>query len=185
VIVMPLLLPPIRFSRGRILCLHVPHGSHNAVGSLERQLVDVARQQAKGILVCRPATSRRGPRQWLWPQTSVDWLARAASVSRQEAHALIAALPVPVATVLSHNAGTPRSLLGIAAALARETDVVVYTTAGLDPLGCEAVHEYIASRRVDLCVIHLSMPAFYGDGSHAPRLCPSRAECLPLADDAV
>jgi hypothetical protein len=97
---------------------------------------------------------------------------------------MIADFDIPVADILSHNAGTPRLLLGIAATLARMPDVLGYSVSGLDPSGEIAVHNFALSKSNNYCLVHLSLPRFFGDGSPAPRSCPAKAQCVPLTEDS-
>lgn len=166
---------------GNIFCLHIPHGCHEGVETLEDELLELASLQGKVAVVSRPAgfEKKRGG-EFFKNESSVDWLSAAAGISKQESHELISALGVRIAERLANNAGTPRCLLGLAAALAVNPDVIAYSTEALDQEGCRDVHEFVESRCGRLCAIHISYPSQYGDGSPHPRLCPAGAQCVEL-----
>jgi ABC-type multidrug transport system ATPase subunit len=175
----------INLSHGTMTCLHIPQGYGGEVDCVEKDLIQFASQLAKTTASCHPATNRRGLREYFRHETSIEWLSRAAQISRDEAEQIIDTFNVPVANILSQNAGTPRRILGIAAALARKPDVLIYSTAGLDPQGCVAVHDYVRSRCANVSAIHLSTPAVFGDGRSTPRYCPKDARCLTLESNGA
>jgi hypothetical protein len=185
--IMTLVVPQLDMSPGRIICLHVPHGFHNEVPALEQEVVQLAKRFDKSVALCRPAEIRRGIREYFRQQRSRVWLAQSAGISEEEAARIIANFGVRVGDILSANAATPRCLLGIAATLCRKPQVIVYSTSGLDPSGCIAVHRFVELNRSDSCAIHLSLPALFGNGSPAPRLCPDNAQCAALtpAEDSA
>jgi hypothetical protein len=96
---------------------------------------------------------------------------------------MIAEFRIPAADTLSVNAGTPRCL-GMTAVLVRKPAGDVYSTAGLDPRGRLAVHQYAACNGRELCLVHMSVPTLFGDDSPALRHCPANAECITLTEDS-
>jgi hypothetical protein len=65
----------------------------------------------------------------------------------------------------------PCRFLGVAAAIARSPDVVVFGTAGMDPRGIKSIHEYLFSLEGGPRVIHLSFGPECGQ-------CKANADCL-------
>ena len=199
---MSLSVPALDLSPGRILCLHVPHGFHAAADALEQDLLHLTRRQGQTAILCRPAgfESRFGDPAWMrvagWfsrltrghprrrglnSQASTEWLSRTAGISKEESARIISGLGERVADKVDYNAGTPRCLLGIAAALVRKPELVIYSTVALDPQGCWKVHGCVAAKCSHLYVIHISYPSGYGDGTPYPRDCPPGAQCITLA----
>jgi hypothetical protein len=172
-------LPSLELAPGSIICLHIPHGCDNVDGVLEDELLQLARRQGKEAVISQPAGFESGESST--DQSSVDWLSHAAGISEDQSSHVIAGLGIRVADRLAYNAGTPRCLMGLAATLAREPDVIAYSTAGLDAEGCRTVHRFIESRCGQLCAVHISYPTVFGDGSPHPRLCPPRGHCVELA----
>jgi hypothetical protein len=172
------MLPPLEFAPGRIVCLHVPRGRHHEKDAIIDQLVQFAYRQAKTAIVCARPALRSRLRERLWPQTSVDWLATNAHISRGEAVKLIAASDIPVARALCANAGTPQTFLGILVAAAHRPDLVIYDTSGLDPLGCAAIHYYVRSIGTEFAAVHLSFAKVHGYGYTATRICPENGMCV-------
>jgi hypothetical protein len=199
---MRLKLPTLEFSPGRIMCLHIPHGFNTAGDVFQQELLHLAHRQAKTAVLCQPAgfesrvarsgwvrratgwfsriTNRQPTRRGLVAQTSTDWLSHAAGVSNEESVRIISELGERVAEELDFNAGTPRCLLGIAAALVQKPEVIIYSTIALDLQGCWKVHEYVVAKCTPLCAIHISHPGQHGDGTPHPRVCPSGAQCITL-----
>ena len=70
-------------------------------------------------------------------------------------------------------------LLSVEAAWLSGADVVVFTTAGLDPLGKEAVYEAVISHFHRGSAIHLSFPFFQNE--QRQRQCFQGTTCLELA----
>ena len=177
---MNLTLPPLDLDAGTIICLHIPHGFEEAAESLERSLLEVARQKRKSAEISRPAELARGVKRLFQNQTSASWLARAAGISSEESGRIIADLGVIVGKDLAHTAGTPCCLLGLAATMTRKPQVVAYSTTALDVEGCRTVHRFVASKFAQMCSVHISYPSVYGDGSPHPRQCPPAARCIEL-----
>ena len=173
-----LTLPPLEFAPGRIVCLHVPRGRHHEKDAIVDQLVQLAHRQAKTAVVCTRPVLRSRLRERLWPQTSIDWLATNAHISRGEATERIAASDIPVARALSANAGTPQTFLGLLVAASRRPDLIIYDTAGLDPLGCVAIHQCVRAVGAEIAAAHLSFAKVHGDGSAATRTCPENGLCV-------
>src|SRR5262249_27700631 len=139
---MALAIPRLELTPSRIICLHIPHGFHGEWHALQQELLQLARRAGKTTVFCKPATVRPGVREFFRKQRATEWLSRAAGISPEESARVIAEFGVPVAYILSANAGTPRCLLGIAASLIHRPAVLVYSCAGLDPSGCKAVHRF-------------------------------------------
>lgn len=182
---MNLVLPPVELSLGTITCLHIPHGLHNAGQAVEHQLFQLAARSGKAISIARPAGIEAGPEGVSVTETSTGWLSRVAGISERAAMQIITDLGVKVAERVAYNAGTPRALLGISAALVREPKVLLYSTEALDVEGCRAVHRFVASRCSSRCVVHISYPSVFGDGTLHPRMCPPGAECVELVGEST
>ncbi|MFT5131206.1 MAG: hypothetical protein ACI8W8_004842 [Rhodothermales bacterium] len=73
-------------------------------------------------------------------------------------------------------AGTPRRIDEMNRLLSNPSVTVVYTTVGLDPSGCVAVHEHALRSGASRCV-HVSFGAINGRGQALPRICPPGVIC--------
>src|ERR1043165_4560637 len=116
-------MPLLELTPGQIICLHIPHGSHDVAEGLERELLQLAGNQDKTAAVSRPAEASAPESQDSLVLTSAQWLARTAGISEEEGKQIIEELREPVARELAYNAGTPRCLLGLAATLIRRPGV--------------------------------------------------------------
>ncbi len=176
---MKLTVPQIELARGMTICLHIPHGCEDVDEVVENALLQLAGRQGKKVALSRPAEISRGDE--ISPtESSVGWLSRVTGNSQEESEEIVAGLGVRVADVLANNAGTPRALLGIAAALVQEPEVLIYSAKALDAEGCWRVHQFVRSGCRHLCVVHVSYPHVFGDGSPHPRDCPQGARCFAL-----
>jgi hypothetical protein len=181
---MRLVLPPLELSPGRITCLHIPHGFQEAGEALEHQLFQLAARLDKAISICKPAGFEAGTEGLSVTESSAGWLSRVAGISERAASQTIAAFGVKMAERVACNAGTPRTVLGISAALLKEPEVLVYSTEALDVEGCRTVHRFVTSRCGFLHVVHISYPSVFGDGTPHPRDCPPGAECAEVTKGA-
>lgn len=177
---MHLVLPPFELSPGRVTCLHIPHGFHEAGQVLEHQLFQLAVRLGKAISICRPAGFEAGTAGLSLTESTEGWLSLVAGIPERAAAQTIAASGVKMAERVAYNAGTPRTVLGVSAALLKEPEVLVYSTEALDVEGCRTVHRFVALRCSSLCVVHISYPSVFGDGTPHPRDCPPAAKCLEL-----
>jgi hypothetical protein len=71
------------------------------------------------------------------------WLASEGGIDLKTAQQTIETFPLDVHPRLDHNAMNPRKFLGIAAAFAKKPDIIIFETAGMDPLGVEQLNYYI------------------------------------------
>ncbi len=96
----------------------------------------------------------------------------------EQARKRINALPIQVYRRMASNAGNPRCILGIESVIGT-ADVLVYWTAGTDPMGAETIHRYVHENRGDQCVIHIAIQAYTGADNHpAPWICMESATCI-------
>jgi hypothetical protein len=180
--VMTFVIPPLGLAPGRIICLQIPRGFHEAGEAIEGDLQQFARRQSKEASIAQPAGFGPGIGE---TKTCRSWLSRVGGISELEAGKIIAGLGIRVPDEVVYNAGTSRSLLGIAATLIREPEVLIYSVRVLDVEGCRTVHRFVASRCGCLCVVHVSYPSVFGDGTPHPRDCPPNAECVELIENSL
>ena len=177
---MYLALPPFNLSPGTITCLHIPHGLEEAGQALEYQLFQLAARFGKAISISRPAGYEAGTVGLSLTESSAGWLSRFAGLSEQAASQTIAKSGVKMSERIAYNAGTPKAVLGILVALLKEPEVLAYSTEALDLEGCRTVHRFVALRCSSICVVHISYPSYFGDGTPFPRVCPPGAQCIEV-----
>lgn len=170
----------LQTSPGSYWCLHVSTVPLLPKPDLESQLVELAESRDQNITIARPAQSDRSLTSLFRRQSSVGWLVKR-GLGTEEAADAIAGLGVRVHEILDYNAGDPRSLLGMAAALATNSEILLYSTCGMSPAGREAAHEFMGVHRGNRCVIHLapSLVTVRPSGpKNANRFCPISATCV-------
>ena len=89
-------------------------------------------------------------------QTVASWLARDAEISIDEAIEIINGFPILVAPRLNQIAMNPCRFLGLASSISRSPNSIVFSTAGMDPLGRKHLHKYAAAK-FDGTLIHLDV----------------------------
>lgn len=158
------------FAPGRVLCIHLnaPYDTRNEHSALTQEV----QAQSKTIAIAEYATWTSLFRRWWERDRSVNWLAMAAGMSKADARARIAGLPVHVGPRLGGCATDPRKALGIVATMGDE-DVFVYDTVANSPWGCEQINELVVDGCRHQCVIHLSPP-----GRSFGSVCPEGAVCV-------
>lgn len=164
--------PPFSVGRGECLLLRLPH---EAWVDQDRILAYFAGAGAVDGLTLPPtveiakwAFRRHGWRRWLSDPTAFDWLKKNTTLSPEATRAFLREHGIEQDIPLSRCAGTARALLGLAAALAKKPEAVVFSTAGLDPLGAEAVKRIVAANLPACIAVYLAW-AFISQGhEHYP-----------------
>jgi len=178
-------IPAFQLRSGEGLCLHLPPIMFSPeVEQLIRVLTGktpLSGIQLFGqVLWAAPVRNRRYGLTGLFrPMRVADWLSRIAGASPAQVQTILQKLhPSRRDSCIEQLAGTPRTLLSIEAAWLAGADVVVFTTAALDPLGREAVYQAVASRFPQNSAIHLSFP--YLQNNQWQRQCFPGTTCLEL-----
>ncbi|MBW3539273.1 MAG: hypothetical protein KY476_03310 [Planctomycetes bacterium] len=100
--------------------------------------------------------SESAVRRLLRRQRAADWLRSQTGMKPVEADSLVASLGIDPHARLASLAGTPRWLLGFQAALAAGADIIVFQTAGLDPLGVERALSAVDHQRNRIGAVYVS-----------------------------
>jgi hypothetical protein len=184
-----LCLPPFALCAGELVCLHLPDPvPDEAVDELVHVLTG-ARAAAGVRLFGRVVSAfpvhddRNGFLRLLRPLRASAWLRRQGGMSSQAATAALGRIGLDRDWPLTHLAGNPRVLLGLEAAWAGGADAIVFKTAGIDPVGVQAVYAAVVSKVAVCPAIHLSCVVFQ-DGQPL-RDCYPEATCLDLASSGA
>lgn len=186
-----LIVPDLSTEPGTYWCVHIPQGCSQHVHRLEDHFTNLAAQRHQTAIVARMASPHRGIRYLFKPETSVGWLMQEAGISGDEAKMIIESFGIHVRDELRQNAGNPRCLLGLAAALSENPEVLVYTTAGTDPIGRDAAFRYVEGHRSGRSVVHIAYPPAVipwlnsvpreTQTEQGKRFCPPGATCVSLS----
>jgi hypothetical protein len=152
-------------------CVHLPTSCDYE--AFAKVLESACRTAGKSLAVAslpRPAFSLRLLRR----PTVCEWLATVAGIPLSDAEQIVAGLPVPVAPHYQSNAMNPRRFLALAAAITRGTDVLLYETSGMDPLGRAKIHAYARQRYPAGCLIHANW-------APVTDFCANPGECVVMA----
>ena len=178
-------LEKITFAPKHFWCLHVAtdhqcesafgtlHGSDpNEIETLHRELSRRFKSENINGIFARPANLDTVRRRFLRQPTVIEWLTQYAGISPDDAATIINAFPIRVAPRMNQNAMNPVRFLGLAAAISKNPDVIVYSTFGMDPRGISLIHKYASANYPDGCLIHVSAHPM-GD---VPA-CPNHSQC--------
>ena len=105
-------------------------------------------------VACQPRSGWK--RMFNGNQTVASWLARDARIPIDRAIEIINGFPMPVASRLNQIAMNPCRFLGMASSIFRSPSSIVFSTAGMDPLGFKNLHNY-ATTQFDGTLIHLDV----------------------------
>jgi len=176
-------IPAFQLAPGDHLCLHLPCTSESPaevalVAALEGSRPVPGLEVTARVVWARPASSPTSLRERLWPATVAGFLQRSAGLTRSEARAISLELGLRGEDAVCRSPGTPKQLLGLAAAWAGNAEAILYSPVGLDPLGRDAVFAAVKAK-ADVCpAIHLSH-AFWTQGRYE-RQCPGGARCVDV-----
>ena len=176
----PFFIATNSFAPGTAWCFHL--NSFRSFDGFRKLLAAVCENRDKTIAFQkRPAWSTIF-HKWLAHDDPARWLATAASMPVEQARKRINALPIHVYRQMTSNAGNPRCILGIESVIGT-ADVLVYWTAGTDPVGTEAIHQYVHENMGDQCVIHIAIKTSTGaDSRPAPWICMDSATCIDCTE---
>jgi hypothetical protein len=178
-------VPAFQLHKGECVCLHLPQRVDSAEAEqLIRALT--GKIPLPGVRLfgqvhwVAPLSDRREGLSGIFRSMRVaDWLSRSAGAQPSQAQIILQRLPPSERDCrIEQLAGTARLVLSMEAAWLAGADVVVFSAAGLDPLGREAVFEAVFSHLPQGGAIHLSFP-FLQDGQWR-RECFTGTTCLEL-----
>ena len=162
-----LAIDDIALTQSCFVCLHVtefksedtPFGeltgpAGTQIEDLERRIVHRCQQERLTYCVAENATTTSGT--FFKQATPIGWLTENTELTNSQAAVVIDEFPVHVAPKMCQNARNPTQFLGLAAAISRQPDVLIYSTPGMDPRGIALMHVYAPERYTDGCLIHIS-----------------------------
>lgn len=181
-------VPPFELRSGEMVCLHMPCLPSPAWDEFVEAIT--GKKKIAGLRIegqvrwAERAQPRRGLAALFRQPYAEDWLQAAAHISAPDARALVTSLGLPLRQKLGSLGGNWRLLLALEAAYACKVDVIVYSTAGCDPMGVKAVHESVTAKLDRWAALRLSFQDIHGrywDEGHAPNGCPQVSARLPVS----
>src|SRR5262245_23996508 len=178
-----LYLPPFALTPGRCVCLHLP----SAITDDEARLIPAltGRETVRGIHVQSRVLAAT--------MFDLPFPGRFVGIFyRPRIEAWLRSLHIPVekiADILARNGwtnktrleqlpGTPKTLLALEAAWAQNAEAIVFSTAGLDPLGEKRVNEAVSQRLNDCPAVYLSSE--YTCNGQVGRRCFKPGICIDV-----
>lgn len=177
--------PTFQLRVGEYVCLHLPE---EIISSEVEVMIAVltgeksvdGMRHLSSVRWAAPPRNRYGLSRLFRPMRVSEWFQQVAAVSPSQTQAVLERL-----SFQGHNcfigqlAGTTKTLLSLEAAWLSGAQVVVFTTAGLDPLGRQAIFEAVASRLLQGgAALHLSY-SFLQNGERK-RECFPGSSCLEV-----
>ncbi len=181
----PFEVPAFRLRAGECVCLHLSEAMDSPavdqlIGILSgKRAVSEVRCSGRSRWAAPVRKVRHGLFGLFRPMRVADWLARTAGATPPQTQAILHRLSAQGRNDrLDRLAGTSRMLLSVEAAWLIGTQVIVWTTAGLDPPGREAVYQAVSSHFPRWSAIHLSF-SFHQNGQRL-RECFAGTRCLEV-----
>ena len=176
-------VPPCTVLSGQAVCLHVP--PVQAPGR-EQLLALLAKRAAHPALrffgsvryLTRPMPRRRW---WggLYNPPVRDWLIYENDLAPQETANILERLALSPHLRIGRAGWNERTMLALEACLLRPPDLLIFDTAGNDPLATQQVFERIVTRPRPLAVVYLKLQ------SNQDELCLPGAACLAVTCHAL
>jgi hypothetical protein len=98
-------------------------------------------------------------REWLHRERAADWLARRMGTNRRAAESRLRQVGIDPEAALSCLPGTPRWILGLEYALTQSPAVIIFHTAGLDPMGAQNALAAVSSNIRESAGLYLAANA--------------------------
>jgi hypothetical protein len=114
------------------------------------------------VALVEPVRTPSGWLQWLRPSTPFDWMKKNTKLSDKDILEFLRQNHIEQHVPVKNQAGTPRLMLGLAAAYARFPQVILFSTAGQPPLGVQQAFDYVLRHLADCSAIYLAWPYWQG-----------------------
>lgn len=177
----------LEFTPSRFWCLHFKE--FETIETSYRRLVGVKTGQFESLIKnlenrfqstntsfehSERASEKRRWRPSFLRTKVLDWLMQNGGLKKSKAISIIDSFPIPVAPLMCHNAMNPLQFLGMAATIAKNPEVIVFQTSGMDPMGIALLQEYAAKEFHHGCLVHISTLPM-GKGR-----CSSNSSCVTI-----
>jgi hypothetical protein len=152
-------VPPFTVSSGQAVCLHIPPalttGREELLAILTGRVVHPALRFFGSVgRLERPMPRRRWWGRLLDPAVR-DWLIAEKGLTPEEAAAVLDRVALPPQMRIGRVGWNERSLLALEAGLLHPPGLLIFDTAGNDPLGVHRVFERLGSRPPSLALVYL------------------------------
>jgi hypothetical protein len=182
-------LPPFQLKRGDLLCLHRdgPSGcwSQDPLAQILCGTIPLSGLSISArIDYAEPAFMPPNLVSFFYHPRAAKWLQRHGRLPAAEAEAVVRRLDKELEgrigrSRIGYLPWVARVLLGLEAAWARGTEVLLFDVVGLDPLGRDRVFQAIAARGSRGAAVHFSYE-YSSIMEGRQRQCPAQAQCLDV-----
>ena len=152
---------PFSVSSGQALCLHIPPALTTGREVLLAILTGRTAHPGFRFLGSVGRLDRPTPRRRWWGglfnPTVHDWLVGEIGLTPAEAAGILARVAVPAQLRIGRMGWNERTLLALETCLLHPPDLLIFDTAGNDPLGIQRVFERLVSRPPLLAVVYLKL----------------------------
>lgn len=152
-------VPPFQVETGELAVLDFPDRSGGDAGVVADALR--ARNKQVDILAVTPPLTRSGIRELFHRQRVIEWFRDDTGLSHAESLPYLERIGVRPETVISTIAGNPRWRIAFQGALARGADLVVFETAGLDPLGVVRALQDVSEELGHIGAVYVNRPQVF------------------------
>ena len=178
----------LTFDAGNFNCIHI--ASRGNTSFVEQTIDQIRRIGDEKLLtsgVCNLAMQRTGLREWLFPESPYQWVARQSGISVEEAGAIIDSFgchPSSMDRPVRDHAISTRIILGLSVLVATNPDVLIYKNEGMDPVFARNIHEYLATHVTNSVFVFVQLNSSVLDEEICFDACPDSAICT-LVDRGV
>jgi hypothetical protein len=183
-----LYIPPFSLGRGECVTIVLPVEScanhEPIVAALTGPDAVSGLTRWTPVVFAEPASVPTGWKRWFAPVTPFAWMKKHTALSDYAIDAFLQAHRMNRRIGLNCCAGTPRAVLGLMAALARSPGVIVFSTAGLDPLGIRETFQIVSDHLPECSAIYLASP-YYSQGQLCHNHLPGSLSVSVLIQEAM
>jgi hypothetical protein len=152
-------IPAFQIQTGELVALDFPDCSGGDAGPVADALC--ARNKQVNIIAVTPPLTRSGIRELFHRQRVIEWFRDYTGLSHAESLPYLDRIGIAPQTIISVIAGNPRWRIAFQAALARGADLVVFETAGLDPLGVIRALQDVSEELEHIAAVYVNRPRIF------------------------
>ena len=173
-------IPPFKLDKNQLLCIHWPL----LPGDIEQKyFFDLLKgnQIEKNLKILGKITRidnfyrrKKNFSYFFYRRNIKDLIMESTNISEKEIHNILQKLQISPHNSVETISFTGKILLGIEIACFNSSDIILFDTGGLDPLGVIKTYQTILEKLDNCTAIHFSEPVFPN------RMCCSQAQCIEV-----
>lgn len=154
--------PPFTVRRGECITLELPQPARldcdRIIAAFTGSEPPAGLNFHSMVALAEPARSTSGWKRWFYDPTPFDWLRKKTRLSVDAIKSIVTEHDMDRHVPLSRYAGTPKLICGLFATYARQPDVIIFATEGIDPSGVQAVFRIVSQHLSECAAVYLGWP---------------------------